>query len=132
MRIKRGNWKTLLIALAIIGVLTVCSLAFGWSSARSAVRVGYVGNDTPGKWNGTYHSLHGTMKKNMKPKSDLLVLEFTTENGSLSVQVLDDHKNVVLEQAQVGNQTLQLPVDGRVTVILTADHHKGSFSIRSE
>ena len=72
------------------------------------------------------------MKKNMKPKSDLFVLEFTTENGNLSVQVLDDDKNVVLEQAQVGNQTLQLPVDGRVTVILTADHHKGSFSIRSE
>ena len=72
------------------------------------------------------------MKKNMKPKSDLFVLEFTTENGNLSVQVLDDDKNVVLEQAQVGNQTLQLPVDGRVTVILTADHHKGSFSICSE
>jgi len=57
------------------------------------------------------------MKKNMKPKSDLFVLEFTTENGNLSVQVLDDDKNVVLEQAQVGNQTLQLPVDGRVTII---------------
>jgi len=57
------------------------------------------------------------MKKNMKPKSDLFVLEFTTESGNLSVQVLDDDKNVVLEQAQVGNQTLQLPVDGRVTVI---------------
>ena len=57
------------------------------------------------------------MKKNMKPKSDLFVLEFTTENGNLSVQVLDDDKNVVLEQAQVGNQTLQLPVDGRVTLI---------------
>ena len=72
--------------------------------------MGYVGNETPAKWN-------GTMKKNMKPKSDLFVLEFTTENGNLSVQVLDDDKNVVLEQAQVGNQTLQLPVDGRVTVI---------------
>ena len=52
--------------------------------------------------------------------------------GNLSVQVLDDDKNMVLEQEQVGNQTLQLPVDGRVTVILTADHHKGSFSICSE
>ena len=94
--------------------------------------MGYVGNETPAKWNGTYHSLHGTMKKNMNIKSGALVLEFTTESGNLSVQVLDDHKNVVLEQAQVGNQTLQLPVDGRVTVILTADHHKGSFSIHSE
>ena len=132
MRFKRGNRTTFIVAAVIVVLLMVLSVSFGWTSFRSATRLGYVGNETRTNWSGRYRSLHGMMRKNMAAESEALRIEVVTESGTLSVQVLDSEEQVLLEQENVGTDTLQVPVDGKITVILEADHHRGSFFITTE
>jgi len=126
MRIRLKGRHAVILSLSLVVVLTVCSLLFGWTSFRSATRIGYIGNGTSALWSGKYWSLDGTMVKNLRPKTETLTMEFETEEGSLSVKV-ESGEVCIWEKSDVATETMKIPVPGKVKITLVADHHRGSF-----
>lgn len=80
-------------------------------------------------WGSRYVSLNGTIRKTLRPQGDTLQIQVTTQSGSISMNIQDADGNVVFEQRDMGTGSFQVPVSGKATVTVTADHHKGSFSV---
>lgn len=129
MRHRSNNKKTALLFLVIWVVILLAVTKLGYSSTRSAVRIGYVGSETPSYWSGSYYSLNGTMEKTIRPKNGKLTIQTETQEGSLSVTVTDDKGEVLFQEQDMGTKVEQLAVEGKVRIRLIAKKHQGSFEI---
>ena len=132
MRIRpRTVIGALLLAGLILGVILVI-YAFGTGSFRSGVRIGYVGSESRSSWSGQYLSLDGTMRRKLYPKTDCLHIEVETESGSLSIQMKDSLGRIIFDEDGIGTERFDVPVSGKVSIVLKADSHRGGFRIGSE
>ena len=100
-----------------------------FESVRSAVRIGYVGSERYSSWTGRYSYLDGTMKKSIHPKTDMLHIDVTTDGGTISIEIQDSDGNVIFDEHDIGTESFDLAVSGKVVVRIIADSHKGSFDI---
>ncbi len=123
---------------SIVTVLSVILICFGTifvtrtlgiESSRSAIRIGYVGSEGYSSWTGRYSSLDGTMKKSIHPKTDMLHIDVTTDGGTISIEIQDADGNVIFDEHDIGTESFDVAVSGKVVVRIIADSHKGSFSI---
>ena len=132
-RTVRRPWIFSIATLFIVILVSFGSVylagSLGIGSTRSATRIAYVGNEGRGSWTGRYHSLDGTMKKWIYPKTDALHIEVKTDSGAISIEIQDTDGNVIFDQSDIGTASFDVDVSGKVVVRITADHHKGSFSI---
>lgn len=103
--------------------------ALGFGSSRSGTRIGYVGSEGYRNWSGRYRSLDGTMKKWIHPETDVLHIEVRTDEGIISMEIQDVDGNVIFDEYDIGTASFDVAVSGKVVVKITAEHHKGSFSI---
>ena len=131
--LPKSRKEIICVALLIAAVLAVTNLST-WGSIRSATRLGYVGSELPRSWSGKYAMLNGTMAHTLSPKDPPKTLraEIVTESGSLSILIYDHDGNVLLNRENVGTDSIELPVGGKVRVKLTADHHRGRFDFQLE
>lgn len=129
MRIKVKNpiWPIVIAVLCI--AVSVITGFFGSTSVKSGLRIGYVGSETKSTWWGNYISVDGTMQKTMRIDGDVLVAEVETEEGTFSLTVKDTDGNAVFSEENMGTCTREIPVSGKIRVVINFDHHKGSFSI---
>ena len=118
-----GGILLLVIALMLVGYYA------GFSSARSAVRIGYVGHEGWGSWSASYAQLDGTMKKIIHPDGNTLHISVRTESGSISIEVKDRDGNCLFNEENIGTYELKLDVPGQVEVRIKAEKHKGGFDI---
>ena len=101
----------------------------GFASVKSATRIGYVGNEGYSSWTGRYSSLDGTMKKSIHPKTDMLHIDVATDGGTISIEIQDADGNVIFDEHDIGTESFDVAVSGKVFVRIIADSHKGSFDI---
>lgn len=132
MKYKPKVKKTTIIFLAIVAVFFVAAHIMGFTSFRSASRIGYMETQTPYNWSASYISLNGTMQKNMKAKSsqDTFHIETETKEGSLSIEVYDSDGNLIFSESEMGNESFDIEVHGKIKVVIDADNHSGGFSIK--
>lgn len=126
---RPNNKKTALLFLAIWVVIMLALTKMGYSSIRSATRIGYVGSERPSYWSGSYYSLNGTMEKTIRPKAKKLTIRTETQEGSLSVIVTDEKGEVLFQVEDMGTKVEELAVEGKVRIRLVAKNHQGSFEI---
>ena len=120
--------KIWLLILAIEAVVLAVIWGGGFST-RSAVRIAYTGSETRSNWTGRYASLDGTMRKTIHPKGDQLHIEVETKSGTISMEVRDADGELLFDGDDMETGTFDVPVSGKVTVLIEADHHQGSFRI---
>lgn len=120
---------TILIVILICFGSIFLTRTLGIESTRSAIRIGYVGNEGYSSWTGRYSSLDGTMKKSIHPKTDMLHIEVRTDDGMISIEIKDADGNVIFDEYDIGTASFDVAVSGKVVVRIKADRHKGSFSI---
>lgn len=138
MKNKSAN-KILIFAIVAIGVvLFILSVAvtvifaikmFGGPSVRSSTRIGYVGNDGRSHWSGRYVMLDGTMEKNIRPEKNSLHIEVETTSGTISIEIRDENGVVIFDKKDIASEMFDLNASGKVRVKITAEKHRGSFSI---
>lgn len=132
-KVIRKPWIFSIATILIVILISVGNvfLAYnlGTASIRSATRINYVGNEGYSNWTGRYSSLDGTMKKSIHPKTDMLHIEVKTDKGTISIEIQDADGNVIFDEHDIGTGSFDVAVSGKVAVKITADHHKGSFSI---
>lgn len=120
---------TILIVILISFGSIFLTKTLGIEGTRSATRIGYVGNEGYSSWTGRYSFLDGTMKKSIHPKTDVLHIEVRTDDGIISIEIQDADGNVIFDEYDIGTASFDVAVSGKVVVRITADNHKGSFSI---
>ena len=129
MKVRPKSIKATVFIIAIAVIAMIAAKFFGFSSTRSATRIGYIGNEGSSSWSGSYIKLDGTMEKTIFPDGNALSIAVKTESGSISIEIKDTDNNVIFDKDNIGTETFQTAVSGRVTVTIKADDHKGSFNI---
>ena len=130
MKVKPQSVKgAILLVVGIVAIVTVLTY-MGITNSRSAWRIGYIGNNGWSSWSGHYELLDGKMRRTLHFKEPQdIAFKVETESGALSVEIKDKTGNVIFSQSSVGNISRTLSVDGNIVVTLSAEKHKGSFSI---
>ena len=123
---KRKKAWLLILAIAAVVLAVIWG---GGVSTRSAVLIAYTGSETRSNWTGRYASLDGAMRKTIHPKGDQLHIEVETKSGTISMEVRDADGELLFDGDDMETGTFDVPVSGKVTVLIEADHHQGSFRI---
>lgn len=73
--------------------------------------------------------LDGIMQKTIYPDGDILNLSVKTESGTISIEIKNADGDILFQENQIGTETFEIQVTGKVTVRIEAEKHKGSFDI---
>lgn len=133
MKYKPKNIKSGLLIVAVIAVLIVAANHLGIGTPRSAVRIGYIGNEGWRSWSARYAKLDGRLSHAIHPKDTqtTLRLEIVTEEGLISIEVKDSEGKVIFDDDNIGTASFDVCISGKVVVRIEAHDHKGSFSIKA-
>lgn len=131
MKYKPANKNRTIILLGIVTIAIAGAYFAGFFGLRSAVRIGYWGNEGWSSWSGRYAMLDGTMTKTLHPGGDNLSVSIETESGAISMQIKDAAGNVIFDEENIGSKSFRVNVSGSVSVRIEARRHKGSFAIES-
>ena len=132
MKYKPKNAKSAILIVVIVLALIFAARFFGIGTARSALRIGYVGNDASQKeWSASYLLLSGSLEHTIRPESapGKLYFEIKTSSGSISVAIRDASGNTVFEKDDIETSTFEVEVPGDVRVSVKGDGHRGSFKV---
>lgn len=126
---RRG--AVLALSLAFFLPLLLLPLLFSASGAPtySAVRTGFTASYTRQEWSASYRRLDGSMVKTIHPESGAYLIEINTVEGSLSIEMTDSSGNTVFSAADLSSGSYQATLSDVTKVKITADHHRGGFSI---
>jgi len=117
-----------LIIAILVGVIV--SYSMGFAHSRSAVRIGYIGNNGWDNWSGRYERLDGKMRRTLHfDSNEEIRIETTTASGILSVELQDTSGNVIFSKSNMGTASHNVTVSGKTVVTIIADDHSGSFDI---
>lgn len=133
MKFKPKSLKSTMLIIVIVVVLIAAANFLGIGTMRSAIRIGYAGNDGWRSWSASYTSLDGTLKHTIHPKStqETLHIEVITESGNISIEIKDASGNIIFEKDNIKTTTFDVKIPGKVVVRIRADNHKGSFNIEA-
>ena len=117
-----------LIIAILVGIIVTYST--GIAHSRSAVRIGYLGNNGWDSWSGRYERLDGKMRRTLHFESnEEITIETTTASGILSIDIQDTAGNVIFSKNDMETASYSVTVSGKVVITITADDHSGSFKI---
>lgn len=134
MKIKPKNAGSAILIVAVVIVLIVVTRYIGIGTTRNATRVGYVDKGGWHDWSASYTLLDGTLQHTLRPISsdNLLHINVKNESGTLSIEVKNAGGDVVFQEENLDTGEYDMYVSEKVTVIVRAKGHKGSFSFNFE
>ncbi len=123
---------TVLLILAIAAISFIATYSTGIAHSRSALRIGYIGNNGWGSWSGQYELLDGKMRRTLHLGGSLknITVETQTVSGALSIEIKDKTGNVIFSQNNMESTSHSLSAEGDIVITISANQHKGSFSIQ--
>ena len=134
MKYKPKNAKSAILIVVVVLALIFAARYFGIGTTRSAMRIGYFGNDGRQKeWSASYLLLSGSLEHTIRPESDAgkLYFEVKTKSGIISVVVQDKSGNTVIEKENIETSNFEVEVPGEVIVYIKASGHRGGFTIKT-
>ena len=116
----------------IMGLIVIICLGvfhyFGFISGRFGAHGGFHDRARMHEWDLSLSSFSGTVMKPVFPENGFLQLTSAAVQGTLSVTVKSGRK-VIYEMNGVESESLILPVPGRVTVSVKAEHFSGDIHV---
>lgn len=131
--VKPKNAKeAILLILAIVAISLIATYSTGIAHSRSALRIGYIGNNGWSSWSGQYVLLDGKMRRTLHlgESSKNITVETQTVSGTLSIEIKDKTGNVIFSQNNMGSASHSLSTEGDIVITIDANQHKGSFAIQ--
>ncbi len=127
------NLKFALLIMAAIVVVLIVLKSFGLLTVRSAVRLGFSGEEGLHTFNGSYSKIIGMMSRTLRPSKDSTTLhgEITTKSGTLHVTITDKaNKTVLMDRDFSDDETFDIEANGNVVVKVTTKEHSGSYKFK--
>ncbi len=133
----RNKLMTALILLGIVFFIfatnhILSAILGNFTSTFHGVRTGYTGSEDKGSFSANYLSLNGTIRKKITPKGNALHISVTTKSGTLTIEIRDAEDRVIFDAACSETEVYDVPVSGKVTILIKADNHNGNIEIQSE
>lgn len=125
---SRRDWIWISISLAVF--LLIVLLSWGGITARgSGVQVGWTETNTPNEWSARYAYHDGYQQRNVNTDGGetTLWVEIVTTKGSIGILVTDEEEQVIFRQTDIETSSFEIPLQGKATVRITGEDHKGSF-----
>lgn len=101
------------------------------SEAATIYIVSYTSEDTRDHWSATYAFHDGYQQRtiNTDGEATVLVVEIVSSSGEIGMTVMDEKGNVIYDQQGIETSSFEIEISGKVTVKITGEDHKGSFSL---
>lgn len=125
------DWAWVAVILAVVGISLLTTAVTGSFSIGSGLKVGWSERKGPDFWRASYAYYDGWRKStiNRNETATTLYAEVVTESGALGMTVTDEAGNIVFSQENLGTDTYEIPLSGRSRLRITAEKHKGQFSL---
>ncbi|MBR4724184.1 MAG: hypothetical protein K6G45_04020 [Lachnospiraceae bacterium] len=127
------NMKIAIPVMAAILVLLIVLKVLGVGSENSGMKYGFVGTGTFHTYEGSYVKIKGNFAHKLSPSDDATAVrcEITTDSGELHVQIIQTSDDkVIFDKTISGNETFEVPADGKVKIKLSTEGHEGSYKFK--
>lgn len=129
MKTKLSMGKTAVV-LAVVMILAVIIVRFfGFTSVRSAIRVGCLEHFDSRNWSASYFFMNGLTEKTICSDGGILSVAVKTDAGTISMEVKDTGKNIIFSRTDIETENFQVPVPDKVMITIKTNNHKGGFEI---
>ncbi len=120
-------WKSLLALLPILALVGLL-LFQGPATSRNATRILFVESGGWHQWEASYKRLDGTMNRTLQPEKPEYLLTVESESGTLDITITSGGE-LVFSEENLPTGTWPLTLEGVTQITVTAEDHKGSFSL---
>ena len=116
----------------IVGMaILMLVLKSGFASTQSGLQMGWIESNTRDHWSATYSFHDGYVQRtiNTDGEPSTLEIEIVSSSGEIGMTVTDENGNVIYNQQGIETSSFEIEISGKVTVRITGEDHKGSFSL---
>lgn len=128
--VNRKDWIWI-CGCVIAVVIFVVILRSGVAPTGSGLQMGWVESNTRNRWSATYAFHDGYQQRTINTDGEATVLEveIISSSGEIGMTVMDEKGNVIYDQQGIETSSFEIEISGKVTVKITGEDHKGSFSL---
>ena len=128
--VNRKDWIWI-CGCVIAVVIFVVILRSGVAPTGSGLQMGWVESNTRDHWSATYAFHDGYQQRTINTDGEATVLEveIVSSSGEIGMTVMDEKGNVIYDQQGIETSSFEIEISGKVTVKITGEDHKGSFSL---
>ena len=128
--VNRKDWIWI-CGCVIAVVIFVVILRSGVAPTGSGLQMGWVESNTRNHWSATYAFHDGYQQRTINTDGEATVLEveIISSSGEIGMTVMDEKGNVIYDQQGIETSSSEIEISGKVTVKITGEDHKGSFSL---
>lgn len=128
--VNRKDWIWI-CGCVIAVVIFVVILRSGVAPTGSGLQMGWVESNTRDHWSATYAFHDGYQQRTINTDGEATVLEveIVSSSGEIGMTVTDENGNVIYDQQGIETSSFEIEISGKVTVKITGEDHKGSFSL---
>ena len=128
--VNRKDWIWI-CGCVIAVVIFVVILRSGVAPTGSGLQMGWVESNTRDHWSATYAFHDGYQQRTINTDGEATVLEveIVSSSGEIGMTVIDEKGNVIYDQQGIETSSFEIEISGKVTVKITGEDHKGSFSL---
>ena len=128
--VNRKDWIWI-CGCVIAVVIFVVILRSGVAPTGSGLQMGWVESNTRDHWSATYAFHDGYQQRTINTDGEATVLEveIISSSGEIGMTVTDENGNVIYDQQGIETSSFEIEISGKVTVKITGEDHKGSYSL---
>ena len=128
--VNRKDWIWICGCVAAV-VIFVVILRSGVASSGSGLQMGWVERNTRDHWSATYAFHDGYQQRTINTDGEptTLEVEIVSSSGEIGMTVTDENGNIIYDQREIETSSFEIEISGKVTVKITGQDHKGSFSL---
>ena len=127
---NKHDWIWICASMVVV-VIMVIVLRSGVASTGSGLQMGWVESNTRDHWSATYSYHNGWQQRTINSDGEptTLEVEIVSSSGGIGMIILAEDGSVIFEQVGIDTSSFVIEIQGKVTVKITGDDHKGSFSL---
>lgn len=128
--INRKDWRWSGGCVVAVVVFVVI-LRSGVAPTGSGLQMGWVESNTRDHWSATYAFHDGYQQRTINTDGEPTVLkvEIVSSSGEIGMTVTDENGNIIYDQQGIETSSIEIEISGKVTVKITGEDHKGSYSL---
>lgn len=128
--VNKRDWIWICTSVAVVVVMVIV-LRSGVAPTGSGLQMGWVESNTRDHWSATYSYHDGWLQRTINTDGEptTLEVEIVSSSGEISMTVTDKNENVIYDQQGIETSSFEIEIDGKVTVKITGEEHKGSFAL---
>lgn len=130
VRVNRRDW--IWICASVIAVVILAAvLKSGVVSSGSGLQMGWAENHTSNHWSAVYAYHDGYQQRTINTAGEptTLHVEIVSTSGEIGMVVTSEDGTILFEEDDLDTSSFEIAIQGKVTVKITGEEHKGSFSL---